>query len=618
MALRGINLPLAWVGYEKLLFDLFQDIGLHETEILDFFSGPAFQAWNRFGNVQDSWGGQRLPLDWIEGQFELQKKIVARMVELGMTPVLPAFTGFVPREFDRVFPNASTVTAPQWSNFPIKYTNVTFLEPTDYRFAQLQQSFIAKQQAAYGNITHVYTLDQYNGMNPSGDPSDLRHLARSTINSLKKADPSAVWMMQGWIFYIDPDFWTEQRIQAFLSGVSTNTDMLILDFYSESHPLWRSTDSYYGKPWIWCMLHAFGGNMELYGQVMNLTIDPVEALAASPSLVGFGLTPDAQEGNEVVYDLLLKQAWSDIPIDVEGYFRDWVSTRYADPGHHSGSEVPHPLYHAWSIIASTVYNNTNSTYAQSSEASILTKEPSLDLSTYVPFDLIRTSIDYDPSALIRAWTSFISAASSKPSLWINPAFLHDLVDLTRQILANEFLFVYTDLISIYTSSSASASASKRGKEISGKCDKMLTLLYALDAVLETNPAFRLDTWVESARRSADAKTRTKSMAEYFAFSARNQVTLFGPNGEILDSACKEWSGLVRGYYAPRWKIFTDYIKSTPAEGYNATVVHGKMTEFETEWMAGGRGREDRAGHGAGGDLKGVLGRVRREFGDVFR
>lgn len=82
LALHGVNLPLAWVGFEKILLDAFQEVNLTTSQILPFFSGPAFQAWNRFGNTQGSWGGE-LPLQWIDQQFELQQKILSRMLELG-------------------------------------------------------------------------------------------------------------------------------------------------------------------------------------------------------------------------------------------------------------------------------------------------------------------------------------------------------------------------------------------------------------------------------------------------------------------------------------------------------------------------------------------------------
>ena len=48
--------------------------------------------------------------------------------------------------------------------------------------------------------------------------------------------------------------------------------------------------------------------MGLYGQVMNVTTDPIEVLHNSSSLIGFGLTLEGQEGNEIMNDLLLDQA----------------------------------------------------------------------------------------------------------------------------------------------------------------------------------------------------------------------------------------------------------------------------------------------------------------------
>ncbi|RMY69115.1 hypothetical protein D0862_14910 [Hortaea werneckii] len=298
LALRGVNLPLAWVGYEKILGEVLVEAGLAGEEVEAFFSGPAFLAWNRFGNLQGSWGGREVGgASWIEGQFELQKRIVARMVELGMTPALPAFTGFVPREIQEVFPEARVVNGSRWNDFPVQNTNVTFLEPFDPLFARLQRSFLAKQKEAYGDVTHIYTLDQYNENDPySGDLAYLHNITSTTIASLKAADPNAIWLLQGWLFYSAADFWSNDRIAAYLGGVA-DADMLILDLFSESQPQWRRTSSYDGKPWIWCQLHDYGGNMGLYGQVENVTADAVAALGnRSSTMVGMGLTMEGQEG----------------------------------------------------------------------------------------------------------------------------------------------------------------------------------------------------------------------------------------------------------------------------------------------------------------------------------
>jgi alpha-N-acetylglucosaminidase len=602
LVLRGVNLPLAWVGQEKILVDAFREIGLTDAEISTFLSGPAFQAWNRFGNIQGSWGGD-LPMEWIDDQFELQKNITKRMVELGMTPVLPCFTGYVPRAITRVLPNVSISDAPDWSNFPTQYTNDTFLDPLDPAFEVLQKSIISKQADALGNITHIYTLDQFNEIDPaSGDLDYLTNVSYGTWKSLKAADPQAIWMMQGWLFYKNPTFWTNPRVEAYLGGVQDNGDMLILDLTSESFPQWQRTNSYFGKPWIWCQLHDYGGNMGLYGQIMNITINPIEALANSSSLVGFGLTMEGQEnGNEIVYDLLLDQAWDGSPIDTETYFYNWVTRRYA-----GSDNIPHDLYTAWDMMRTTVYNNTNLTTAAVTKSIF-------ELSPNITGMLGRTSrhgttVNYNPTTLTQAWNLMFNAANSTPSLWDNPAYAFDMVDVTRQVMSNSFNIIYTNLINAYTSPSASnITISSIGKNIT-------TLLTTLDSVLSTNPSFSLSTWISAAR----SLTSNSTLADFYEYNARNQITLWGPNGEVSDYASKSWGGLVKGYYVPRWEIFVRYLIDVPANKYNATELNARLRTFGLGWQTptGGNGSVTAGVQSNRADLKTVLGEVVEGWGGI--
>lgn len=84
---------------------------------------------------------------------------------------------------------------------------------------------------------------------------------------------------------------------------------------------------------------------------MNITINPIDAVAISPFLVGSGLTMEGQEGDEIMYDLLLNQDWSGSP--VETYSHSSVTRRYTGNG-----SVPDQLYPDWESMCSTVYNNT--------------------------------------------------------------------------------------------------------------------------------------------------------------------------------------------------------------------------------------------------------------------
>ena len=52
----------------------------------------------------------------------------------------------------------------------------------------------------------------------------------------------------------------------------------------------------------------------------------------------------------------------------------------------------------------------------------------------------------------------------------------------------------------------------------------------------------------------------------YEFNARNQITLWGPTGEIRDYAAKQWSGIVRDYYAPRYEMFFTELRESLENG----------------------------------------------------
>ncbi|XP_026479408.1 alpha-N-acetylglucosaminidase-like, partial [Ctenocephalides felis] len=94
------------------------------------------------------------------------------------------------------------------------------------------------------------------------------------------------------------------------------------------------------------------------------------------------------------------------------------------------------------------------------------------------------------------------------------------------------------------------------------------LLNDIEEILACNEHFLLSTWLEDAKSSA-----TNDQVR-FEYNARNQITLWGPNGEIVDYANKQWSGIVSDYFKPRWTIFyDDLIKAVKS---NVTVNENAM------------------------------------------
>ena len=99
MALNGINLVLGHTASEFIWVSVFQSLGFTRQEIDDYFTGPAYLAWLRMGNIKH-FGGS-LTDSWHNDQVQLQKQIVGRMNELGINYILPAFAGFVPDAIKR-------------------------------------------------------------------------------------------------------------------------------------------------------------------------------------------------------------------------------------------------------------------------------------------------------------------------------------------------------------------------------------------------------------------------------------------------------------------------------------------------------------------------------------
>ncbi len=320
------------------------------------------------------------------------------------------------------------------------------------------------------------------------------------------------------------------------------------------------------------MLHGFGGVMGLYGQVENVTVNAIEAVTASSSMVGMGATMEGQEGNEIMYDLVFDQAWSDKPLDTEEYFHRWTAARYSSS---KIRKLPQSIYNAWDGLRRTVYGNTDLSAATAVPASIYTKYPIINGMVDYKGDF-GTSITYDQVTLQGIWSQFFQAASEQPALWADEAFSFDFTDVTRQVLSNSFNQLYRSFVAAINNPDNGA------EKLAG--DSMLSVLADLDAILAANgnAHYRLDSWISSARAWASGDNQS-AIADYYEYNARNQVTLWGPDGQINDYAGKEWAGLIKTYYIPRWQFFINGYLA----GSSAYDIQQKIMAFEFEWQKPG-------------------------------
>lgn len=545
MALHGINLPLALTGQDAVWQRVYREMGFSDDELNAFFSGPAFSAFNWMGLV-DGWGGP-LPQNWIDSQEKLQKKILERERSLGMKPVLPAFNGHVPPAFQDKFPD-SKVDRIKWVGF-----HTTMLHPTDSMFTVIGGKFIEELRKTFGT-DHYYSADAFIEVTPpSGEPEYVNAMGNTMHKSMAVADPDATWVMQGWMFHHKRQYWTAPLIKSFLDGIPDD-GILVLDLWSENNPVWSRTEAYYGKPWLWCMLHNFGGNISLYGRMPVVSTIPAETLRNpdAGNISGIGLTMEGIDQNPAIYALMLENAWTENPIDVDDWLDGYIKRRYGKQNEEADK--------AWEILKNTVYDGN---VIPGGPESIISGRPTFEKSTAAT----RTQhMFYNPADLLPAWEHLIKAI---PGMKKTDGMEYDVVDVTRQVLAN----YANELQQKY----AAAALDKRMEEADTYSRQFLELIDDIDKTVAARPEFLLGVWLENAK----AHGKSEEERRLYEMNARMIITLWGDQHGLHDYSNRQWSGLLKGFYKPRWENFFEYVKTCHAN--NKEVNMDEFNESSKVW-----------------------------------
>ncbi|HTI92482.1 MAG TPA: alpha-N-acetylglucosaminidase [Puia sp.] len=560
MTLNGINLPLALTGEEAIWQEVYRRMGFTDAELSTFFVGPAYFSWFWMGNI-DAWGGP-LPQHWMDSHRELQKKILGAERSMGMKPVLASFTGHVPASFVSRFPGAKV----KKTNWGAGFEDVYILDPSDPLFEKIGQQFIAAQTAEYGT-DHFYSADTFNeNVPPTDDSAYLSQMSKKVFASMAGADAKAIWVMQGWMFHYNAAYWKAPQIQALLKAVPDD-QMIVLDLYSESHPVWNRTNSYYGKPWIWNMLQNFGGNVSMWGRMEAVGSGPAEVLKDNLKgrMEGIGLTPEGIEQNPALFQLMLENVWRDSAIDVPRWLRGYALQRYG----RSDARVDT----AWGILLKTVYAGG---LGEGGPESIIVSRPM----TEAWGERVRTKLDYEPAELVKAWGLFVQAADRLGGEGVrgnggSDGFRYDLVDITRQVLANYALPLQQKWVLAYLQ-----------HDVAGYdryTNEFLELMDDMDILLSTRKDFLLGRWIGDARRcGVDAAEK-----DLYEKNARDLITLWGDKESGLhEYSCRQWAGLIRDFYRPRWEQYFVYLrhKFVLGDRMETTDFEQSIKDWEWKWV----------------------------------
>jgi alpha-N-acetylglucosaminidase len=218
-------------------------------------------------------------------------------------------------------------------------------------------------------------------------------------------------LLQGWLFL--EDFWTYERAQAYLTAVPLG-GMLVLDLYSDGAPQWSKYDSYFGHSWIFNSLVVFGGRRGIYGALPSYTSSPYADRSASPSLVGIGVTPEAIDMSQPMFDAMLESGWRASPPEPRAWLQSYAVRRY-------GGEAP-SMRAATDTLYDAAYNNRDI------DESIIEDSPGSQSG----------SRNTNATGLLTALRLYQVAFSQEGLVATSGPASYDLTDLTRQVLCNIF------------------------------------------------------------------------------------------------------------------------------------------------------------------------------------
>jgi alpha-N-acetylglucosaminidase len=542
LALKGVNLALIIQGQEQVWIDALKPFGFSTADMRQWLCLPSHQPWQYMSNVED-YGGP-LPQSLIDQRLALGLKIVTRMRDLGMEPVLQGYYGIVPSDFKNRYPEAKVHAQGDWGGFK----RPDMLDPLDPLFPRVAAEFYNAQKRIFGEVKFFGADPFHEGGRMDG--IDLAACGKAINGAMLTCSPDATWVLQSW----------EANPRQAMIDALDKSKLLVLDLHCEENENWRLRKQFGGTPWLWCTIQNWGGNVGLGGDLEGLRVKPARALAeAGPGkgmMRGIGALMEGSQTQPLLWEMFFQHAWpSDAP-EIQSWLYDYARRRY-------GAVSP-AAQQALQIELDTIYAHGG--YVES----VICARPTLELYPKARF-WASTKPAYDTTRLVEAWWQLLEASNTCQG---SDGYRYDLTDLGRQVLA--------DLVARYHQAVLQAYERKDAAAVAQRSDKMLGLLRDLDELLATRKEFLLGVWLTDARKFGD----TKAEQDLYELGARELLTTWSVHEtRVVDYAHRQWSGLVGTFYLARWQTWLDALQAALKSGrpFDEDAVRARIVEGDHAW-----------------------------------
>ncbi|MBB6034180.1 alpha-N-acetylglucosaminidase [Phytomonospora endophytica] len=544
LALHGINQVFVPVGAEAVYLDAFQRFGYTAEELRAWIPQPTHQPWWLLQNM--SGFPSAVTAELVEERAELGARIVERLRELGMTPVLPGYFGTVPPGFTTKVPDARTVPQGKWVGFD----RPDWLDPTSPAFARVAEAFYDSSKRLFGATTH-YKMDLLHEGGTPG-PVPVGPASKAVQDALETARPGGIWVFLGWQSNPRPDT---------LAAIDRSR-IFIVDGLSDRYTDTDRNRDWPDSTWAFGAIWNYGGHTTMGANTAVWEDRFWRWRAESGStLDGIALIPEASDNNPAAFDYITGLAWRDGPVAPADWFADWAARRYG--GGDASAKA------AWRAIGATAYAMPPDGFTQP-QSGLFSAQPSLTTDT--PSIWSPKKMRYNPTAFAAALPAMLDVDED---LRDSSAYRYDLVDVARQVLSNRSRTLLPQIKGAFDREDAA-----EFERLSGLWIRSMELMEALAA---TNSQTMLGPWLADARSWGE----NREQADALETSARTLLTVWGTrdgfNAGLADYANREWSGLIGTYYLPRWRAYFDELSAALAEDRAPKAFH--WYAVGTDWSA---------------------------------
>jgi len=531
LALHGFTEILVAAGQDEVYRRTFAEFGYRPDELDAWIPAASYQPWWLLGNVQ----AVDAPEDPAVRQagVALVQRIVRRLRDLGLTPVLPGYLGQVPEGFAQRNPGARVLPQGTWN----VYERPDWLDPRDPHFARIAESFYRHQADLYGRST-AYKMDLlHEGGDSDGVP--MGDAALAVMTALQTARPGATWVMLGW--QGNPRRDVLDALRTCGPAVCAQGKVLIVDGCSDKFPTFDREADWGGTAYAFGAITNFGGRSLLGANAATWADRYPKALAAQGSaLSGIAWMPEASGHDPAAFELFAELAWRPDPFDLTDWFGRYAARRYGT--------ADAAATQAWQIFAKTAYSLPPGTNSEAQD-SLFCAWPDLSVVSAAPSG---PDMRYDGTAFQQAVLLLLQA---DPSLRTTDAYRYDVIDVTRQALANHARVLLPKIKAAYIA--------RDKRDWHTLTSRWLAAMALLEQLLATDERFLLGTWLRSG-----------------GYDARSLITTWGgraPSAMLRNYGGRELSGLVKDVYIPRWRKHFAALEP---------VVTGAAKEWKpTDWFA---------------------------------